>query len=259
MQLVKSNRLSIYYSFEDTVRNHSDAQAIWSRQGAYTWRETYVQVCQYAAYFLQSGVRPGDLVAFYLQNSPEFCFAWIGLLAIGNVRLTPRTGLPPLISHAGCAPAMINFNLSGDALVHCLRISGAAILLADEDSDCKSRIDEEEDKIKNELHVRIVPLSEDMKKEIGKGEALRIGDEYRNNVCGDTPIALLYTRYIHLHQSLNCDFIYTTLGSSSNLLHLKPDKIISLTITPVVRQDSRRRLHSLQPERTTWQRSTDSS
>ena len=122
---------------------------------------------------------------------------------VGNwyVRLTPRSCLPPLISHAGCAPAMINFNLSGDALVHCLRISGAAILLVDEDSDCKSRIGEEEEKIKSELHMRIIPLSEDLKREISRGEALRIGDEYRKEVCGDTPIALLYTRYVHLHQS----------------------------------------------------------
>lgn len=96
---------------------------------------------------------------------------------------------------------MINFNLSGDALMHCLRLSGAVILLVDEDSDCTARIDEEAEKIKNELHMRIIPLSEDLKREIGRGEALRIGDQYRKDVCGDTPIALLYTRYVHLHQS----------------------------------------------------------
>lgn len=105
---------------------------------------------------------------------------------------------------------MINFNLRGDALVHCLRISGAAILLADEDSGCKSRVNEEEKKIKRELHMRIIPLSEDLKREIGRGEALRIGDEYRKDVCGDTPIALLYTRYVHRHQSWLCfDMLYT--------------------------------------------------
>lgn len=96
---------------------------------------------------------------------------------------------------------MINFNLSGDSLMHCLRISGAAILLVDEDLDCTARIDEEAEKIKNELRMRIIPLSEDLKREIGRGEALRIGDQYRKDVCGDTPIALLYTRYVHIHQS----------------------------------------------------------
>lgn len=94
---------------------------------------------------------------------------------------------------------MINFNLSGDALLHCLRISGAAILLVDELPDCKARIDEEAEKIKSDLHMRIVPLSKDLKREIGNGKAARIGDQYRKDVCGDTPIALLYTRYVHPH------------------------------------------------------------
>lgn len=165
----------------------------------YTWRETYAHVCQYAAYFLESGVRPGDLVGFYLQNSPEFCFAWIGLLAIGTFPLTHPYCLPTLTSHAGCAPAMINYNLSGDALVHCLRISGAAILLVDDLSDCKARIGEEAEKIKSDLHMTIVPLSNDLKREIGSGKVVRIGDQYRQDVCGDTPIALLYTRYVHPH------------------------------------------------------------
>lgn len=94
---------------------------------------------------------------------------------------------------------MINFNLSGDALVHCLRISGAAVLLVDDLSDCKARIDEEAEKIKSDLHMRIVPLSKDLKKEIGRSNAVRIGDQYRKDVCGNTPIALLYTRYVHPH------------------------------------------------------------
>lgn len=115
--------------------------------------------------------------------------------------LSPRYCLPNLISHVGCAPAMINFNLSGDALLRCLRISGAVILLVDEDSGCQARIDQEGDKIKSELNMCIVPLSEDLKSEIGMGKAFRIGDQYRKDVCGDTPIALLYTRYAHLHQS----------------------------------------------------------
>lgn len=94
---------------------------------------------------------------------------------------------------------MINFNLSGDALLHCLRISGAAILLVEDLPDCKARIDEEAEKIESDLHMTIVPLSNDLKKEIGSGKVVRIGDQYRQDVCGDTPIALLYTRYVHSH------------------------------------------------------------
>lgn len=59
--------------------------AIWSRSGEYVWREVNTRVNQYAAFFLDLGVRPGHLVAVYLQNAPEFCFAWLGLWAIGKV------------------------------------------------------------------------------------------------------------------------------------------------------------------------------
>ena len=79
---VKTKRLSCFYFFEEAVRDYPNAEAIWSRKGTYTWQETHTNSCQYATYFLELGVRPGELVAFYLQNSPEFIFAWLGLWAI---------------------------------------------------------------------------------------------------------------------------------------------------------------------------------
>lgn len=72
-------------------------------------------------------------------------------------------------------------------------------MLVDDLSDCKARINEEAEKIKNVLQMRIVPLSNDLKREIGSGKVVRIDDQYRQDVCGDTPIALLYTRYVHPH------------------------------------------------------------
>lgn len=84
MCAVKANRISCYYFLEETVRNYPDAIAIWSRQGEYTWSDVNTRVNQYAAYFLEVGVRPGQLVAIYLQNAPEFFFVWLGLWAIGE-------------------------------------------------------------------------------------------------------------------------------------------------------------------------------
>lgn len=79
---VKNKRLSCFYFFEEAVRDYPDAEAIWSREGIYTWKETHTKACQYATYFLELGIRPGELVAFCLQNSPEFICAWLGLWAI---------------------------------------------------------------------------------------------------------------------------------------------------------------------------------
>lgn len=58
-------------------------------------------------------------MGFYLQNSPDFMFAWMALLAIG------------------CYPAMINYNLVGDALVHCVKLAECRLLLVD---DYKARV-----------------------------------------------------------------------------------------------------------------------
>ena len=82
MSLAKTNRMSCLYFFEEAVHKYPDTEAIWSREGIYTWKETHTKACQYAQHFLELGVRPGELVAFYLQNSPEFIFAWLGLWAI---------------------------------------------------------------------------------------------------------------------------------------------------------------------------------
>jgi len=125
-------------------------------------------------------VRPGQLVAFYLQNAPEFMFAWLGLWAIG------------------CAPAMINYNLSGEALLHCLKFSGASIVLVDEESGCQARVERVIDKIKGQLGMNHQVLTEELKREIAASKANTPGNEYRDGVKGNFPMCLLYTRQVEL-------------------------------------------------------------
>jgi acyl-coenzyme A synthetase/AMP-(fatty) acid ligase len=117
------------------------------------------------------------LVAFYLTNSPDFIFAWLGLWAIG------------------AAPAMINHNLEGMALLHCLKISDARILLVDHDPVLAARIQNSAKEIEEELGMEIISLDKGRKKEIFSFPALRPGNEYRDDVKGDEPMCLLYTRY----------------------------------------------------------------
>lgn len=129
-------RASCYYLFERSALTYPTATCLWSHDGVYTWRETYDRACQYGAYFLSLGVRPRDLVALYLQNVPEFIFAWLGLWAIGS------------------APAMINWNLGGDALVHCLRIAGVKFMLVDTEEGCRGRVEGERKRVEGELGAR---------------------------------------------------------------------------------------------------------
>ena len=79
---VACRRESIWYFFEEAAGKYPDNVSIWSREGCHTAKEVYEHACQYATFFLNLGVKPGELVAFDLQNQPEFIFAWLGLWAI---------------------------------------------------------------------------------------------------------------------------------------------------------------------------------
>ena len=156
-------------------------ESLWSRSGVYTWNQTYERVCQYANYFLSLGVQPGDIVAVYLQNAPEFLFVWHGLLSIG------------------CAPALINYNLASDALVHCVRLSGARILIVDEDQGCQERINGSWDRLVSDVGVRPITLSEELRASIAISDSSRPPDSYREETQGKVPCSLIYTRYCFQH------------------------------------------------------------
>jgi acyl-coenzyme A synthetase/AMP-(fatty) acid ligase len=125
-------------------------------------------------------VKPKDFVSFYLTNSPDFVFAWLGLWAIG------------------ASPAMINYNLAGKALMHCLGVSGASLLLVDEDPALRARSEEVQEQIKGELKMRIIVMDKDVKNGIRSLNAERPSDSYRDRVRGDDPTAIFYTRFVSL-------------------------------------------------------------
>jgi acyl-CoA synthetase (AMP-forming)/AMP-acid ligase II len=174
---VRTKRQCLYYLFEDSAHTRLNDDCIWSREGCYTWAQTYNRVNQYAQWYLEQGVKPHDLVSFYMTNSPDFIFAWLGLWAIG------------------AAPAMINYNLSGKALMHCLRVAGSKLILVDEDPELRKRIEDARDEIEG-LGNRIVVLDNEFRRQIdGKSEE-RPGDELREGVQGNWPMSIFYTRFV---------------------------------------------------------------
>jgi acyl-CoA synthetase (AMP-forming)/AMP-acid ligase II len=129
---------------------------------------------QWAHFFLAQGVMPGDMVATYLMNSADFVVIWMGLFCIG------------------CAPAHLNYNLKGDALIHCLKIAGVKMVLVDEDAECRARFEECQERV-SELGVRPYTVDEALLEKVFSGPLNVPGDEYRENVVGSDPTCLLYT------------------------------------------------------------------
>ncbi|KAK5653978.1 hypothetical protein OQA88_7654 [Cercophora sp. LCS_1] len=172
----KTGRTSMYYFLEERAAAHPDKEAIWSRAGCYSWAETMTRAHQYANWYLSQGVRRGDLVAFFMLNSPDFVFAWIGLWAIG------------------AAPAMINYHLTGRALIHCLKLSEAKLVLMDGDDAAMGRMAEvrpEMDRIAK-APIKFVRLS-DAKPEIYASPSARPADEHRLGLKANDPMGLFYT------------------------------------------------------------------
>jgi acyl-CoA synthetase (AMP-forming)/AMP-acid ligase II len=93
----------------------------------------------------------------------------------------------------GTAPAMINYNLTGDALLHCLKISNSKVLVVDEDADCRQRVEECRDRIEQELGVKIVVLESSTKASIAAVKPKRPESHYREHVNGETPVLGIYT------------------------------------------------------------------
>ncbi|KAL2841418.1 hypothetical protein BJY01DRAFT_257023 [Aspergillus pseudoustus] len=172
-----AGKLNTWLTFSATAAKYPSMLAIWSREGTYTYAETLDRALQYAHYFRSRGVQKGELVALYLQNRPEFLFAWLGLWAIG------------------CAPAAVNYNLAGDALVHCLKIAGARLVLVDDEEGCKGRVEEARGVIEGELGMESVVIDAGFRDGVIASFPTTIPEEGKLvlDTPGSYPSILLYT------------------------------------------------------------------
>lgn len=133
----------------------------------------YARVNQYAQWFLAQNVKPGQLVVMYMTNSSDFMCAWYGLMAIG------------------AAPAMINTNLASKALVHCVEIAQAKLILADGDGEMLDRLQAVRAELEASGH-QIVYLR-DVRDRILGSKPVRPSDELRRGITIDSPMMLAYT------------------------------------------------------------------
>lgn len=172
---MSKGRASFYYFFEEAVKKYGNIEAIWFNGAGMSYNQAYDRVHQFAQWFLSQGVAPDDFVIFYLANSPDFMCAWLALLAIG------------------AAPALVNTNLGSKALIHCVEIAEAKLILADGNQEMLGRLEEVRTDLEATGH-RIVNLK-DVREHILGMPPFRPGDEFRKAVQPTSPIALAYTRY----------------------------------------------------------------
>lgn len=89
----------------------------------------------------QYNVNKGDVVTLYFMNKPLFIIMW---LALWNL---------------GATPAFLNYNLTSDPLIHCIKVVNSKILFVDD--ECLPNFNKTKDPIKAELpHLEIIEINE---------------------------------------------------------------------------------------------------
>ncbi|CAF9924502.1 hypothetical protein IMSHALPRED_006216 [Imshaugia aleurites] len=114
----RRDRVNAFYWLEQHATNKSTANhAFLVYQGrTWTYKEAYDIVLKYGTWLkTKHGVVPREVVAMDFMNSPVFVFLWLGIWSIG------------------ATPAFINYNLTGDPLLHSVRTSTARLLLVDQE------------------------------------------------------------------------------------------------------------------------------
>ncbi|WP_428482652.1 long-chain-acyl-CoA synthetase [Pyruvatibacter mobilis] len=100
---------------EGLAATKPDNLAITGEDGStLTYAQLNERANRYARWALASGARKGDAIALLMENKPEYIVAWLGIVKMGGVA------------------ALINTNLTGMGLAHCLNISGANHAIVDD-------------------------------------------------------------------------------------------------------------------------------
>jgi long-chain acyl-CoA synthetase len=101
--------MNLASAFAATAQKHSAKPAVFWGDDEHSYERLLAQSLQLAAHLHRTlGVRPGDRVALWLKNCPEFVPALFGVLASGAVVVPVNTFLKPDEVHHVLADAAIN-------------------------------------------------------------------------------------------------------------------------------------------------------
>ncbi|MGC2163419.1 MAG: long-chain-acyl-CoA synthetase [Silvibacterium sp.] len=89
---------------EDLAEHSGDAPALLSDRESLTYSELVARQNQYARWALDRGVEKDDVVCLLMTNRPEYFAVWLGISSVGGVT------------------ALLNTNLAGPSLSHCINV-----------------------------------------------------------------------------------------------------------------------------------------
>ena len=110
-----NDKVSAYNIFERQVLKQGNKPMYIFEDQVWTWNQVEKNARRIAHFLKSEDFNPKDSIAMIVPNKPSFVEIWLGCLSIGVV------------------PAFINYNLTGDALAHCIKVSESDTILVDID------------------------------------------------------------------------------------------------------------------------------
>ena len=166
--------LNVFYLLESRAKSRATANRTFLLFGdkSYTYADVYDRALRYGTWLRETmGVKEKDIVALDSMNSDTYLFLWFGLWAIGAI------------------PAFINYNLRGEALVHCVKKATTKLMFVD--PAVAEALTEE---VRGSLSdVRIVMMDEKFEADAIATDPIRYPDEVRYINRGEEIAILIYT------------------------------------------------------------------
>ena len=91
-------------AIEDIAEDYGEAPALLSERERFTYRALVERSNQYARWALAQGIAKGDVVCLLMPNRPEYMAIWLGITRVGGI------------------VSLLNTNLAGSSLAHCINI-----------------------------------------------------------------------------------------------------------------------------------------
>jgi len=98
---------------EELARRYGDAPALLADDEWFTFGGLAARSRQYARWAIAQGIERGERVALLMPNAPEYMAMWLG------------------VTRAGAIAALVNTNLAGSALAHCINVAAPKHLIVD--------------------------------------------------------------------------------------------------------------------------------
>src|SRR5439155_14212889 len=98
---------------EERAEEFGEAAALLSDRECFTYHALTERSNRYARWALDQGIAKGDVVCLFMPNRPEYMAVWLGITRVGGV------------------VALLNTNLVGASLAHCINLVSPKHIIAD--------------------------------------------------------------------------------------------------------------------------------